>query len=431
MTALRDKWSEALARRKDHLDEQIQKIINKVNKSDEDREREQALIDQWVQLTEERNAVKCPAAGSDIPGAPAAWTPPPAMELHTPVIFLDLNTDDLQSTGGGGGVGSLAGGDSSVIPMAGLNSILPKEHGSQFFSLPMLRSLDENSVAVGAVAAWDSSLHDSPALNRVTGANERVHVIVKAGVRLSHPAVMDVVLRKRLSLNVYKKQSLTERLRRKLMGVSGDLTSSGVTYEIVSSIPKASEDIEDRETLALVAASELSGRPSDATGDQGNELDVTSTSTQSESFIEKYTRGVSAVESILQLDRLRQEVAVKELLATGSRLATQAAMRKTASVPNFGQLFSLAPTPTTNSSRLSFGPNSGNTLTVPDTPSGGMARSDSAFDLAAGLIASSASAVYSAVAGDKTTNQSSTTAPQPAGEIVGKIRTLITKLSIH
>jgi len=49
---------------------------------------------------------------------------------------------------------------------------------------------------------------------------------------------------------------------------------------------------------------------------------------------EKYTRGVSAVESILTLDRLRQNVAVKELLqAQGQPL-----IRKTASVPNFSQV---------------------------------------------------------------------------------------------
>lgn len=51
-------------------------------------------------------------------------------------------------------------------------------------------------------------------------------------------------------------------------------------------------------------------------------------------ILEKYTRGVSAVESILTLDRLRQSVAVKELLqAKGQPL-----MRKTVSVPNFSQV---------------------------------------------------------------------------------------------
>lgn len=51
--------------------------------------------------------------------------------------------------------------------------------------------------------------------------------------------------------------------------------------------------------------------------------------------LEKYTRGVSAVESILTLDRLRQNVAVKELeTAHGQPLS----MRKTVSVPNFSQV---------------------------------------------------------------------------------------------
>ena len=52
------------------------------------------------------------------------------------------------------------------------------------------------------------------------------------------------------------------------------------------------------------------------------------------SLLEKYTKGVTSVESILMLDRLRQSVAVKELLQTSGRPL----MRKTASVPNFSQV---------------------------------------------------------------------------------------------
>ena len=55
-------------------------------------------MDQWVCLTEERNSVMCPAAGSGVPGAPADWEPPDGVEAHSPVLFLDLNADDL-STG--------------------------------------------------------------------------------------------------------------------------------------------------------------------------------------------------------------------------------------------------------------------------------------------------------------------------------------------
>ena len=52
---------------------------------------------------------------------------------------------------------------------------------------------------------------------------------------------------------------------------------------------KASEELEDRETLAQMAASNNETHAGDG-----------------ESYIEKYIKGVSAVESILALDKLRQ-----------------------------------------------------------------------------------------------------------------------------
>ena len=52
-------------------------------------------------------------------------------------------------------------------------------------------------------------------------------------------------------------------------------------------------------------------------------------------ILEKYTRGVSAVESILTLDRLRQSVAIKELEQSHGQPLS---MRKTVSVPNFSQV---------------------------------------------------------------------------------------------
>ena len=43
------------------------------DKTEADSERERALIEQWVCLTEERNAVLVPSPGTNIPGAPACW----------------------------------------------------------------------------------------------------------------------------------------------------------------------------------------------------------------------------------------------------------------------------------------------------------------------------------------------------------------------
>ncbi|XP_070377982.1 kinesin-like protein KIF13A isoform X1 [Dermacentor albipictus] len=304
---LRERWCDALSRRSEYLAEHLKKITDKPVKSDEDADREKSLINQWLLLTEEKNAVLAPQPGSDIPGAPANWEPPVGMENHVPVIFLDLSDDMSVPNSGENG-----------LQVAGANSILPKEqnNSSPLFNLPIVKHFDKE---VCAVAAWDSSIHDSMHLNALTSPNDRIYLILKVSVRLSHPAVMDLILRKRFAINVYKKQSLTEKIRKRISR-QDVYFASGVTYEIVASIPKAFEDLEGRESLALMAASGGDGETGDG-----------------ESYIEKYTRGVSAVESILTLDRLRQEVAVKELLAAQGRL-----LRKTASVPNIAQVIRTA-----------------------------------------------------------------------------------------
>uniref|UniRef100_A0A6Q2X7I0 Kinesin family member 13A n=1 Tax=Esox lucius TaxID=8010 RepID=A0A6Q2X7I0_ESOLU len=238
LNCVRERWSEALIKRREYLDEQINKIINKQEKSEEDMEREARLVEQWVGLTEERNAVLVPSPGSGIPGAPAHWAPSAGMEAHIPVLFLDLN--------------------------------------------------GKRSFLVSVVCSWDSSIHDSVHLNRVTSPNERIYLIIKATVQLSHPASMELVVRKRIAVNIYNKQTFTQSLKRR-MSVKNTLYSCGVTYEIVSNIPKASEEPEERETLALMAAR----------GDSEESQD-------GETYIEKYTRGVLEVENILSLERLRQ-----------------------------------------------------------------------------------------------------------------------------
>uniref|UniRef100_F6ZZ18 Kinesin family member 13A n=1 Tax=Ornithorhynchus anatinus TaxID=9258 RepID=F6ZZ18_ORNAN len=297
LNCVRERWSDALIKRREYLDEQIKKISNKIEKTEDDTEREARLVEQWVGLTEERNAVLVPAPGSGIPGAPADWTPPTGMETHIPVLFLDLNADDLTAN------------EQLVGPHAsGVNSILPKEHGSQFFYLPIIKHSDDE---VSATASWDSSVHDSVHLNRVTPQNERIYLIVKATVQLSHPAAMEVVLRKRIAVNVYNKQSFTQSLKRRI-SLKNIFYSCGVTYEIVSNIPKATEEIEDRETLALMAARSENEGLSDG-----------------ETYIEKYTRTVLQVENSLSLERLRQAVTVKEALSSKARH-----IRRSISTPN-------------------------------------------------------------------------------------------------
>uniref|UniRef100_A0A1A8LY54 Kinesin family member 13A n=1 Tax=Nothobranchius pienaari TaxID=704102 RepID=A0A1A8LY54_9TELE len=176
---------------------------------------------------------------------------------------------------------------------------------------PIIRHSDEE---VLAVCSWDSSIHDSVHLNRVTSPNERIYLIIKATVQLSHPASMELVLRKRIAVNIYNKQSFTQSLKRR-MSLKNTLFSCGVIYEIVSNIPKASKEPEERETLALMAA-------------RGDSEEIQN----GETYIENYIQGVLEVENILSLERLRQAVTVKQALSTKGRH-----LRRSVSTPNVQQ----------------------------------------------------------------------------------------------
>uniref|UniRef100_A0A670HT74 Kinesin family member 13B n=1 Tax=Podarcis muralis TaxID=64176 RepID=A0A670HT74_PODMU len=221
-------------------------VAQRENKTEDDTDREAQLLEMRLTLTEERNAVMVPSAGSGIPGAPAEWTPVPGMETHIPVIFLDLN-----------------GKNAARIAMLCLCVV------SQ----------------VKAEASWDSTVHNCAQLSRGTAAEQRVFLIVRVTVQLSHPAEMQLVLRKRICVSVYGKQGFAQSFLRR-MSYRSSVPGCGVTFEIVSNIP---EGAEEREALARMAANVENAASAD-----------------SEARIEKYLRSVLAVENILTLDRLRQ-----------------------------------------------------------------------------------------------------------------------------
>uniref|UniRef100_A0A8B9QT76 Kinesin family member 13B n=1 Tax=Anas platyrhynchos TaxID=8839 RepID=A0A8B9QT76_ANAPL len=278
---LRRKWLCALTKRQEYLDQQLQKLVGKPDKTEDDADREAQLLEMRLTLTEERNAVMVPSAGSGIPGAPAEWTPVPGMETHIPVIFLDLN------------------GKWFLKGQSTLNQTLIHFFPSQ----------------VKVEASWDSTVHDCIQLSKGTAADERVYLIVRATVQLSHPAEMQLVLRKRICVNVYGRQGFAQSFLRR-MSHRSSIPGCGVTFEIVSNIPEDAQGAEEREALARMAAN---------VEDAG--------SADSEAYIEKYLRSVLSVENILTLDRLRQEVAVKEQLMGKGKL-----YRRSLSSPNVNRV---------------------------------------------------------------------------------------------
>ncbi|XP_032071138.1 kinesin-like protein KIF13B [Thamnophis elegans] len=300
---LRRKWLNALTKRQEYLDQQLQKLVGKPDKSEDDVDREAQLLEMRLTLTEERNAVMVPSAGSGIPGAPAEWTPMPGMETHIPVIFLDLNADDFSSQ------------DNLDEPEAGgWDATLIAEDEDEFFELQIVKHHESE---VKAEASWDSTVHNCAQLSRGTMAEQRVFLIVRVAVQLSHPAEMQLVLRKRICVNVYGKQGFAQSFLRRMSSRSS-VPGCGITFEIVSNIPEDAQGAEEREALARMAA---------------NLEDAASAA--SEVHIEKYLRSVLAVENILTLDRLRQEVAVKEHLTGKGKL-----YRRSLSSPNVNRLSS-------------------------------------------------------------------------------------------
>ncbi|KAM9778287.1 kinesin-like protein KIF13B isoform 2-T2 [Syngnathus typhle] len=296
---MREQWLATLTQRQEYLDQQLQKIVSKQDKSEDDLERESQLLECRLTLTEERNAVLVPSAGSGIPGAPVERVPVPGMETHIPVLFLDLSADDFQSN--------------LSAPLAGgVDAYLAGEYEDDFFDLHIVKH-DDSEVKVEA--SWDSTVHDCPELSRVASGEQRVYLTIRVVVELSHPAHMQLILRKRICVNVTGKKGFAQSLLKR-MSQRSTIPGCGVTFEIVSNIPGDFHGPEDREMLARLAAS--------ADDDQSGD---------SEAAIEKYLRSVLAVENILTLDRLRQEVTVREQLALRGKVP-----RRCLSSPNVNRL---------------------------------------------------------------------------------------------
>ncbi|XP_065838715.1 kinesin-like protein KIF13A isoform X2 [Oscarella lobularis] len=277
---LRERWSLALMKQRAFLDEQIRRIVDKSDRSRYDMERESELIDEWTLLQWERQAVTEPMPGTGIPGTPSVGNRHlgPTMETKMTLVFLDLTEETMIL------------GDAAVIAD---DYFLDGEDEDEIMTdLPIVKKGDGQ---VTAVAAWDSSLHDNMNLRKLTKPKERVYIVVKVTARLSHPLPVRLVLRKRICVKIIGKVPVFTSTLKQMFARGDKRVHCGAVYEIVAGIPKnpgmdysASLNLEEKEE------------------EEANVLD-------------RVSRGVSSVMSIMALDRLRQEVAVKHRVANLGR----------------------------------------------------------------------------------------------------------------
>lgn len=171
---------------------------------------------------------------------------------------------------------------------------------------------------VKAEASWDSTVHECPQLSRGgSWPEQRVYLTVRAVVQLSHPADMQLVLRKRICVNVNPgRQGFAHNFLRR-MSTRSTIPGCGVTFEVVSNIPGVRRGTGGRRRL--VSIPDRTRHVSffsffqDAPGSEDREMLArmaasahNSQSGDDEAAIEKYLRSVMSLENILTLDRLRQ-----------------------------------------------------------------------------------------------------------------------------
>ena len=295
LRTLRGEWAAAIARLKEDVDRRIHKLDEKEHKTAEDTEFAQSLIDQKNCIVEELNAAL-------VPGEVSYQTRTPmGTEKLTPVLFLNFSSIDTL--------------DSSTelddyLPVIGAGAILPKEQGDKFYSLQVIETLDKT---IGSVVSWDSSVHNSVYLNRVTQEHERLFLILKLTVRMTDPVPVDVVLRKRICFSVYKRHSFMSKFRKSL-GYSDMnlLRGTCVVYELVGNVPSTFSNAEEERSSSELPES------------------------LEESFFDNYTQAVSSVETILGLERMKQQDLVLDLLSRRHDLPFQLNLTKSLSVASLG-----------------------------------------------------------------------------------------------
>nr|CDS26109.1 kinesin [Hymenolepis microstoma] len=278
---VRHNWCKAMDEWQYYLQSNLQALAKKREKDAGDEAKEGYLLNRWVSSIQERDAILVPAPGSSLPGAPATEVPPLGVEQHTPLIFADID------------------GEKNKHLMVGACSYLDGEDSKSFVTLPVIKNY---ATLIGALASWDSNLHESDLLNKITPSSERIYLIVKVHILVRKPVEMTLVLRKRICVKICRRSALSTIFRspfsRIVSNEKKDMLWTGVAYQLVAGIPK----------MAPYA-------PNSA----GPELENQEKNTI-ESFAEEYMKTIQSVNSELYLDGLRQEVALRETLAKNLHL---------------------------------------------------------------------------------------------------------------
>ena len=258
---MKEKWGHTLHLRKEYLDNEMKQIMDKEHKTSEDINKETKLIDEWLMMQQERNLI-VHSDFSQILEMPRNWNLPPGFEFTVPIIFIDIEEDLVYKTGA-----ILGENDEQMIP---------------------LKFKPEAASKLEVISNWDSSDHENKHLMGITAAKDRVFIILRITVALKHPPGCKIRLRKRLNIRIVKN-------RGGFLSNFGfwkePVRKSGVVFEIFCGLPRT-EGVPIRVDV----------HPSILEPNTG------------ESIVQTFRRGMEEISNQLQLDRLKQEISLKEQL---------------------------------------------------------------------------------------------------------------------
>jgi hypothetical protein len=260
--------------------------------------------------------------------------------------------------------------DSSLVEM------VDNEEGNESLSEYIENYDNENDNSLKAIARWDSSCHQSPYLNQITPLNKDVYLTVKLNLRMkiintnsrssssaNSSQFIDLTLRKRISVCVYLQNSgsnklmslksfktlLSPSIRSKPSKTSKNkqANTSSVTYRVITAVPKLLTEIENRESLAIKAASSITEELKNLASEDAKETNGNNELVDhSLSHFERYAKTIEAVDSILKRDRAQQRLRIEKILhrlnksgesnddGNDLEMEPDSAVTKTFSVPN-------------------------------------------------------------------------------------------------
>eukprot|EP00039_Didymoeca_costata_P010377 m.139667 g.139667 ORF g.139667 m.139667 type:complete len:1667 (+) comp14805_c0_seq1:372-5372(+) len=245
-----------------------------------DEEEKAALIQEWMELVAERDALLRPEAGSELPGAVSTAEITPGYEAKSITVYHPL-ADDVA-----------------------LRRRMT-EPGSNFLELHIINQrLGQWNGQVECTVAWDATAHDDPNLLRVTGSSTYVLMQLQIDCRVGSSDT-PLTLSKYVSFRVFKRAHIFKDTQKPgffsaLTGSSAPIVQAprgtGALYDVITSIP--SFDIED--------------------------LGETKEENETESISSQLRQHADSWSSLVQIDKLKQSLDMQNSRPTPRNLLRDA-----------------------------------------------------------------------------------------------------------